>query len=139
MEQSEDRHQRGMDMLKTMFGVNAETEVEKLRAANPELARCLIEFPFAEVYTRPGLDLRTREMLTIAALTVLGYPQTELKEHVRGALNIGCTTEQIMEIVLQMAVYAGFPAALEAAKTAASVFAEAKMKASQSDNCGGNV
>ena len=78
-------------------------------------------------------------MLTIAALTVLGYPQTELKEHVRGALNIGCTTEQIMEIVLQMAGYAGFPAALEAAKTAASVFAEAKMKASQSDNCGGKV
>ena len=59
MEQSEDRHQRGMDMLKTMFAVNAETEVEKLRAANPELARCLIEFPFAEVYTRPALDLRT--------------------------------------------------------------------------------
>jgi 4-carboxymuconolactone decarboxylase len=85
-----------------------------------------LEFPFADVYTRPGLDLKTREMLTVAALTVLGYPQAELKDHIRGALNVGCTTDQILEIILQMAVYAGFPAALEAVKTAASVFGESK-------------
>ena len=88
--------------------------------------RCLVEFPFGDVYPRPGLDLKTREMLTIAALTVLGYPQAELKDHVRGALNVGCTPDQILEIILQMAVYAGFPAALEAVKTAASVFGEPK-------------
>jgi 4-carboxymuconolactone decarboxylase len=61
-------------------------------------------------------------MLTVAALTVLGYSQAELKEHMQGALNVGCTQEEILEIILQMAVYAGFPAALEAVKTAASVF-----------------
>ena len=83
-----------------------------------------LEFPFAEIYTRPGLDLKTREMLTVAALTVLGYPQAELKEHIRGALNVGCTREEILEIILQMAVYAGFPAALGAVKTAAAVFGE---------------
>jgi 4-carboxymuconolactone decarboxylase len=63
-------------------------------------------------------------MLTVAALTVLGYPQAELKDHIRGALNVGCTCEEILEIILQMAVYAGFPAALEAVKTAASVLGE---------------
>jgi 4-carboxymuconolactone decarboxylase len=52
------------------------------------------------------------------------YPQSELKDHIRGALNVGCTTDQILEIILQMAVYAGFPAALEAFRTPASVFAE---------------
>lgn len=63
-------------------------------------------------------------MLTVAALTVLGYAQGELKEHIQGAMNVGCTREDILEIILQMAVYAGFPAALEAVKTAASVFGE---------------
>jgi 4-carboxymuconolactone decarboxylase len=63
-------------------------------------------------------------MLTVAALTVLGYPQAELRDHIRGALNVGCTRDDILEIILQMAVYAGFPAALEAVRTAASVFGQ---------------
>ncbi len=95
-----------------------------LAATSPDLVRCLVEFPFGDIYTRPGLDLKTREMLTVAALTVLGYPQAELKDHIRGALNVGCTSDEIVEIILQMAVYAGFPAALEAVKTAASAFGE---------------
>lgn len=81
-------------------------------------------FAFADIYAHPGLDLKTREMLTVAALTVLGYPQAELKDRIRGALNIGCTPDQVLEIILQMAVYAGFPAALEAVKTFASVSGE---------------
>ncbi len=98
--------------------------METLAANSPDLVRCLIEFPFGDIYSRPGLDLKTREMLTVLALTVLGYPQAELKDHIRGALNVGCTPDQILEIILQMSVYAGFPAALEAVKTAASVFGE---------------
>jgi 4-carboxymuconolactone decarboxylase len=85
-----------------------------------------VEFPFADIYTRPGLDLKTREMLTVAALTVLGYPQAELRDHIKGALHVGCTREEVLEIIIQMAVYAGFPAALEAVKTAASVFTESQ-------------
>ncbi len=53
-------------------------------------------------------------MITIAALTALGYPQAELKERIRGAMNVGCSRNGILDIILQMAVYAGFPAALEA-------------------------
>ena len=124
MPPDESRYERGLATMRTMFGPGIDAALRSLEGASPDLARCLVEFPFADVYSRPGLDLKTREMLTVAALTVLGYPQAELKDHVRGALNVGCTRDQILEIILQMAVYAGFPAALEAVRTAASVFAE---------------
>jgi len=116
--------ERGLETMRTIFGPGIESALKGLAANSPALARHLVEFPFAEVYTRPGLDLKTREMLTVAALTVLGYAQAELNEHIRGALNVGCTRDEILEIILQMAVYAGFPAALEAVKTAAAVFGE---------------
>ena len=126
MQPDETRYDRGLSTMRKMFGPGIDSALQSLQAASPDLARCLVEFPFGDVYTRPGLDLKTREMLTVAALTVLGYPQAELKDHLRGALNVGCTPDQILEIILQMAVYAGFPAALEAVKTAASVFGESK-------------
>ena len=110
--------------MRAIFGTGIESAVQGLAATSPDLVRCLVEFPFGDIYPRPGLDLNTREMLTVAALTVLGYPQAELKDHIRGALNVGCTPDEILEIILQMAVYAGFPAALEGVKTAASVFGE---------------
>lgn len=124
MQPEESRYDRGLASMRAIFGAGIESELKGLAATSPDLERCLVEFPFGDIYPRPGLDLKTREMLTVAALTVLGYPQAELKDHIRGALNIGCTSDEILEIILQMAVYAGFPAALEAVKTAASVFAE---------------
>jgi 4-carboxymuconolactone decarboxylase len=113
------RYERGLSRMRAIFGPGVESELKRLAETSPDLVRCLIEFPFADIYSRPSLDLKTREMLTVAALTVLGYPQAELSQHIRGALNVGCTHEEILEIILQMAVYAGFPAALEAVKTAA--------------------
>jgi 4-carboxymuconolactone decarboxylase len=124
MQSEESRYNRGLGSMRAIFGPGIESALKDLAATCPDLARCLVEFPFADIYTRPGLDLKIREMLTVAALTVLGYPQAELKEHIRGALNVGCTRDEILEIILQMAVYAGFPAALEGVKTAASVFGE---------------
>jgi 4-carboxymuconolactone decarboxylase len=118
------RYDRGLAKMREMFGPGIDSALKSLAATSPDLVRCLVEFPFGDVYPRPGLDLKTREMLTVAALTVLGYPQAELRDHIRGALNVGCTRDDILEIILQMAVYAGFPAALEAVKTAAALFAE---------------
>lgn len=123
MPSEQSRYERGLGTMRTIFGPGIDSALKGLAATSPDLARCLAEFPFVDIYPRPGLDLKTREMLTVAALTVLGYAQGELKEHIQGAMNVGCTREEILEIILQMAVYAGFPAALEAAKTAASVFA----------------
>lgn len=125
--EKESRYDRGLSKMNTIFGPAMESKLKDLSATSPDLERCLAEFPFGEIYTRPGLDLKTREMLTVAALTVLGYPQAELGDHIRGALNVGCTRDEILEIILQMAVYAGFPAALEAVKTAASVFSSNDM------------
>jgi len=124
MKPDESRYDRGLASMRAIFGSGIEPALDALATTSPDLVRSLIEFPFGDIYTRPGLDLKTREMLTVAALTVLGYAQAELKEHIRGAMNVGCTRNEILEIILQMAVYAGFPAALEAIKTAASVFGE---------------
>ncbi|MGF1570652.1 MAG: carboxymuconolactone decarboxylase family protein [Nodosilinea sp.] len=118
------RYDRGLATMRTIFGPGIDAALDSLAATSPALARCLAEFPFADIYPRPGLDLKTREMITVTALVVLGYAQPELKDHIRGALNVGCTQDEILEIILQMAVYAGFPAALEAIKTAAAVFSE---------------
>lgn len=126
MRPDETRYDRGLATMQTMFGPGIASALKSLETASPDLTRCLVEFPFGDIYTRPGLDLKTREMLTVAALTVLGYPQAELKDHIRGALNVGGTRDQTLEIILQMAVYAGFPAALEAVKTAPSLFGEPK-------------
>jgi 4-carboxymuconolactone decarboxylase len=70
------------------------------------------------------LDLKSREIATVAALTALGYALPQLKVHIHGALNVGCTREEITEVILQMAVYAGFPAALNGMFAAKEVFGE---------------
>jgi 4-carboxymuconolactone decarboxylase len=71
------------------------------------------EIVFGRVYSRPGLTLPERAMCTVAALTVLREP-VQLRAHIGGALNAGVTPEQLEEVITQMAVYAGFPAALNA-------------------------
>jgi 4-carboxymuconolactone decarboxylase len=95
MQPEQSRYDRGLDTMRAIFGPGIESRLKGLAATSPDLARCLAEFPFADIYPRPGLDLKTREMLTVAALTVLGYPQAELKEHIQGAMNVGFTREQI--------------------------------------------
>ncbi|WP_017938658.1 carboxymuconolactone decarboxylase family protein [Zestomonas thermotolerans] len=92
-----------------------------------EFSRPLQEFvnehAWGGVWTREGLDRRTRSLITLAALTALKCPQ-ELKGHVRGALNNGCTVEEIREALLHCAVYAGVPAAIDAFRAAQEVLAE---------------
>lgn len=81
------------------------------------------EHAWGGVWTREGLDRKTRSLITLAALTALKCPQ-ELKGHVRGALNNGCTVEEIREALLHCAVYAGVPAAIDAFRAAQEVIAE---------------
>ena len=75
-------------------------------------------------YQRPGLDLKSRELATVAALTALGHCQPQLNVHINGALNVGCLPDEIVEVIMQMAVYAGFPAALNGMFVAKDVFLE---------------
>lgn len=121
---SEDRYQRGWEKLKQVDGEAGERVIESLKDIAPDLGRYTIEFPFGDVYSRPGLDLKSREIATVAALTALGNARPQLKVHIHGALNVGCTREEVVELMIQMAVYAGFPAALNGIFAAKEVFEE---------------
>jgi 4-carboxymuconolactone decarboxylase len=118
----DDRYARGWAKLKEIDGTAGEKVVASLASIAPDFARLLIEFPFGDVYNRPQLDLRAREIATIAALAALGNAQPQLKVHIEAALNVGCTRDEIVEVFMQMAVYAGFPAALNALFAAREVF-----------------
>ena len=118
------RYERGWKKLEEIDGEAGKNVMESLKDIAPDLGRYIIEFPFGDVYSRPGLDLKAREIATVAALAALGNARPQLKVHIHGALNVGCTREEIIEIMIQMAVYAGFPAALNGVFAAKEVFAE---------------
>lgn len=120
---SSERYITGQEMLQRVDGHGGEAVVDSLQDIAPDFARYLIEFPFGDIYARPGLDLRSREIATIAALTALGNAAPQLKVHIAAGLNVGLTQEEITEVIMQMAVYAGFPAALNALFAAKAVFA----------------
>jgi 4-carboxymuconolactone decarboxylase len=121
---SNDRYERGVAKLKEVDGEAGETVIEGLKDIAPDLARYVIEFPFGDVYCRPGLDLKSREIAAVAALTALGTATPQLKVHINGALNVGLSRQEVVEIIIQMVVYAGFPAALNGMFAAKEVFQE---------------
>jgi 4-carboxymuconolactone decarboxylase len=119
-----ERYKKGWEKLKEIDGIAGENVINALKDIAPDFADLLIEFPFGDVYSRDGLDLKSREIATVAALTAMGTVSPQLKVHVHGALNVGCTQQEILEIMIQMAVYAGFPAALNGLFAAKEVFDE---------------
>ena len=118
------RYMRGWEKLREIDGQAGERVLESLADIAPDFAKYLVEFPFGDIYCRPQLDLKSREMGVVAALTALGNAAPQLKVHIHGALNVGCTRQEVIEIIMQMAVYAGFPAALNGLFVAKEVFAE---------------
>ncbi len=118
----ESRLERGKRALSAIDGKAGENVVAALADIAPDFATYLIEFPFGDIYCRPGLDLRAREIATIAALTALGTATPQLKVHLTAGLNVGLSRTEIVEIIMQMAVYAGFPAALNGLFAAREVF-----------------
>jgi 4-carboxymuconolactone decarboxylase len=117
------RYERGLAKLQQIDGEGGIKVVESLAGIAPDFARLLIEFPFGDIYSRPGLDLRSREIAVVAALTAMGNAAPQLKVHIQGALNVGVTRTEVVETIMQMAVYAGFPAALNGLAAAREVFA----------------
>ena len=108
------RFEQGLKKLSEIDGEAGHKVIDSLQDICPDLARYTIEYPFADIYSRPGLDLKSREIATVAALTALGNCQPQLKVHLQAAMNVGCSADEIKEVILQMSVYAGFPAALNA-------------------------
>ncbi|MEP3345009.1 MAG: carboxymuconolactone decarboxylase family protein [Litoreibacter sp.] len=99
--------------------------VANLDEFHPDAAEVLLGFSFHDVVLREGIDLKTREMLTVAMLSAMGTAPGQLEFHIRAAMNNDVTRSEIVEIILQTAVYAGVPAAMNAIFEAKKVFAEA--------------
>ncbi len=89
------------------------------------LQELVTEYCWGAVWTRPGLSRKTRSLVNLAMLTALNRPH-EVKLHVRGALRNGCTRDEIMEVLLQTAIYCGVPAAIDSFRSAREVLAEAE-------------
>ena len=106
------RFNKGLALLSTIDGDAGHQVIESLQDICPDLAQYTLEYGFGDIYAREGLDLKSREIATVAALTALGHCQPQLKVHLNAALNVGCSEEEIKEVIIQMSVYAGFPAAL---------------------------
>ncbi len=120
MDTENERYQRGLAKLAEVDGRAGEEIVAPLG----DLGRYIVEFAFGDIYSRDGLNLRDREIVTVAALTALGGRDPQLRVHVGAALNVGLSAEEIEEIVLQTVPYAGFPTAINALNILKSVLIE---------------
>lgn len=119
-----DSYLAGLGIRKSVMGAS---HVEKsLRQASDfsrPIQELITEYAWGEVWSRPGLDVRTRSMLNVAMLTALNRPD-ELAGHIKGALNNGVTENEIQEILLQTMIYCGAPAALASFRVAEKAFCE---------------
>lgn len=117
-----ERLRRALAILEQLEPGAPERVMANLRNLSEDLPEIVLGFAFSDVVARPGIDLKTREMLTVAALTAMGTGPGQLEFHMRAALNVGVTREEIVEIVLQMAVYAGVPACMNGLAAAKKAF-----------------
>ena len=122
--QKSERFRRGWEKLKEVDGEAGEKVLASLRDIAPEFGDYVIEFAFGDIYCRPGLDLRSREIAVVAALTALGTAGPQLRVHLHAALNVGVSRREVVETIMMMGVYAGFPAALNGLAAAKEVFAD---------------
>ncbi|THF59604.1 carboxymuconolactone decarboxylase family protein [Ollibium composti] len=126
---NESRLERGKRALAEIDGQAGQNVIAALADIAPDFATYVFEFPFGDIYTRAGLGLREREIATIAALAALGNATPQLKVHIEAGLNVGLDEKEVVEILIQMAVYAGFPAALNGLFAAKEVFQARKSAA----------
>jgi 4-carboxymuconolactone decarboxylase len=118
------RYENGLATLKLVDGITGEKVVEKLNKIFPDFAKYLVEVIFADQYTRPNLDLKTREIITLTSMITQGNCLPQLKVHVHAALNVGITKVEILEIILHLAPFVGITSAINALLSTQEVFDE---------------
>ena len=111
-----------------MLGNNQKFILKKLEDLTPEMAGWVVDFAHGEVVSRPKLDLRTKELATVAALTAMGTAEPQLKTPIGMALNAGTTASEILETIMQITVYADFPAGLNGIRVVRDVFKEKEIR-----------
>ena len=119
-----ERYQRGLAQLEAVSGPHGAAVIDSLNDIAPDLGRYVVEFAYGDIFARPGLDVKTRELATVAALTAMGTAAPQLKVHMQASLRVGASRQEIIETILQMIPYAGFPAAINAVTVAQQVFSE---------------
>ncbi|MCH3963925.1 MAG: carboxymuconolactone decarboxylase family protein [Clostridium sp.] len=116
------RYELGINKLSEVDGTGGTEVVESLNDIAPDLGKYIIEFAFGDIYTRPSLDLKQRELVTLSTLAALGGCEKQLDVHINGALNVGISKKEIIEVFIQCIPYIGFPKVLNAVSAAKDVF-----------------
>jgi 4-carboxymuconolactone decarboxylase len=119
-----DRYARGLERFAEVTGEAGVNSLDAYEETAPGLGRYVVEFGYADVYSRPGLELRERQLVTIAALTTQGGAEPQLRLHLAAALRVGLTPREAVEAIVQCLPFAGFPRVLNATAVAREVFAE---------------
>ncbi|RAS73240.1 carboxymuconolactone decarboxylase family protein [Priestia endophytica] len=129
MDKHTDNFKRGLEVLAKIDPENYKDIVNSFESSVlSDLGTLAVEFNYGQIFSRPGLDLKSRLLATVAGLTALGNTE-QLKFYINGALNVGWTEKEILEAMLQMLIYAGFPVALNTILTVANeVFSERREK-----------
>jgi 4-carboxymuconolactone decarboxylase len=118
----DDRYERGWAKLSELAGEQGAKMVEGLREVAPDLARYVVEFGYGDIYSRPVLDVKQRQIAAIAALTALGGAEPQLEYHIGIALNVGLEPGEVVETIIHCAPFVGFARTLNAARSARRVF-----------------
>lgn len=121
-----ERLERGRATLAKTSGASGDAVVSSFDDVAPDLGRMIVEHSYGEVFSRPGIDLKTRELTACAALVAVGSKtaETPLRVHVNAALNVGASREEILETLVNLTAYCGYPAAQQAVRIAAEEFAK---------------
>ncbi len=120
------RYEEGLAVRREVLGnAYVDKSLADADALTAPLQELVTEYCWGAVWTRPGLPRKTRSLINLAMLTALNRPH-EVRLHLRGALRNGCTKQEIMEVLLQSAIYCGVPAAIDSVRIAREVFAEAQ-------------
>ncbi|WP_245607241.1 carboxymuconolactone decarboxylase family protein [Pseudonocardia spinosispora] len=120
----QERFDHGMAVLDAVDGAGGQRVIDALADVSPELGHQVVSWAFGEMYSRPQLAPRDRQLVTLGILTALGGCEAQLDVHVNASLNVGLTREEIVESMLHAAVYCGMPRALNATFAAKKVFAD---------------
>jgi 4-carboxymuconolactone decarboxylase len=120
----EERYAHGMKVLEQVDGEAGQRIVDSLADTSPELGHQVVAWAFGDMYARPELPARDRQLVTLGVLAALGGCEIELEVHINAALNVGLTPIEISEALLHTAVYAGMPRSINATLVAKKVFGE---------------
>lgn len=122
MNDKNQRLERGIKNINQLLENGDQRLIKGIGEVAPDLASYVLEFIFGDLYNREGLDLRTKQIITITALAVLGNARPQLEYHIKAGLKLGLDRKEIIDIMTHISGYAGFPAALNGVNAAKEVF-----------------